>query len=79
MRKLCKFYWRYPKLSPPQSFALFSKSCKNTERSVDEQRKSSIFIYIGFGGNLVPQTGPTCNSKLQIIKFSFVLPTDPKR
>ena len=36
-------------------------------------------IYIAIGGNLVPQTGPTCNSKLQIIKFSFVWLTDPKR
>ena len=30
------------------------------------------FIYIGCGEKLVPQTGPTCNSKLQIIKLSFV-------
>ena len=36
-------------------------------------------IYIGYGGNLVPQTGPTCNSKSQIIKFSFVWSADPKR
>ena len=37
------------------------------------------YIYIGGGGNLVPQTLPTCNSKLQIIKFSFVWSADPKR
>ena len=36
-------------------------------------------IYIVHGGNLIPQTGPTCNSKLQIIKFSFVWSADPKR
>ena len=36
-------------------------------------------IYIVHGGNLVPQTWPTCNSKLQIIKLSFVWSADPKR
>lgn len=36
-------------------------------------------IYIGRGGKLLPQTGPTCNSKLQIIKFSFVWSAHPKR
>ena len=36
-------------------------------------------IYIVHGGKLVPQTGPTCNSKLQIIKFSFVWSVGPKR
>ena len=36
-------------------------------------------IYIGNGGNLLPQIGPTCNSKLQIIKFSFVWSADLKR
>ena len=33
-------------------------------------------IYIGCEGKLVPQTRPTCNSKLQIIKFSFVWSVD---
>ena len=28
---------------------------------------------------LAPQTEPTCNSKLQIIKISFVWLPDPKR
>ena len=36
-------------------------------------------IYVGGGGKLVPQTRPTCNSKLQITKFSFVWSTNPKR
>ena len=36
-------------------------------------------IYIGHGVNVVPQTRLTCNSKLQIIKFSFVSSADPKR
>ena len=36
-------------------------------------------IYIGLGGKLVPKTGPACNSKLQIIKFSFVWSADPKK
>ena len=36
-------------------------------------------IYIFHEGKLLPQTEPTCNSKLQIIKFSFVWSADPKR
>ena len=35
--------------------------------------------YIGHGGNLVPQISSACNSKLQIIKFSFVSLAHPKR
>ena len=33
------------KISPPQSFALFSKSCENTERINDEQMKCLIYFW----------------------------------
>ena len=36
-------------------------------------------IYIGLGGNILPQTLLTCNSKLQRIKFFFVWSAHPKR
>ena len=80
MRKLCQFQLKCPKISPPQSFTLFSKSCEIPKRElIDEKMKCLIFYYIVHGGNLVPQTQVTCNSKLQIIKFSFVLSAHPKR
>ena len=59
----------------------FSLKFVNCQRETCVLNKWNVWysIYICCGGNLVPQTRPTCNSKLQIIKFYFVWSAGPKR
>ena len=59
-----------------QNFALFSKICEILERIGDEKNEmfDILFIYVVDKNYYL---GPTCNSKLQIIKFSFVWSAHP--
>ena len=89
-QEFCNFdsVWEsYANFSEDAQTFLLHKVSHFSPRVVKYQRQTWLMnkrnvwysIYIVHGGKLVPHNRPTCNSKLQIIKFSFVWSAGPKR